>query len=96
MPPAARVGDSHTCPLFDNGVPHVGGVLVGPAVPTVLIGGAPAAVVGDAALCTGPPDAIAQGSGTVLIGNSPAARRGDASEHGGTITTGLSSVVIGG
>ena len=39
--PAARVGDGHTCPLVTGIVPHVGGPILPPGVPTVLIGGAP-------------------------------------------------------
>ena len=62
----------------------------------MLIGGLPAARVGDMATCVGPPDAIVQGSATVLIGGVPAARMGDATAHGGTITLGLPTVMIGG
>ena len=47
MPPAARVGDMHTCPMFDGPKPHVGGPILPPGAPTVLIGGMPAARVGD-------------------------------------------------
>ena len=84
--PAARVGDMHTCPLVNPGpVPHVGGPIIGPGVPTVLIGGMPAAVIGDMATCTGPPDSIAMGSTGVLIGGKPAARMGDMTLHGGTL-----------
>jgi uncharacterized Zn-binding protein involved in type VI secretion len=65
--PAARVGDMHTCPMFDGPKPHVGGpVTKGSA--TVLIGGQPAARVGDMAQCAGPPDTIVMGCSTVLIG----------------------------
>ena len=57
MPPAARVGDMHTCPMVNPGpVPHVGGPILPPGCPTVLIGGLPAARVGDMAICVGPPD----------------------------------------
>jgi uncharacterized Zn-binding protein involved in type VI secretion len=77
-------------------IPHVGGPIVGPGAPTVLIGGLPAARVGDMATCVGPPDSIVQGSATVLIGGVPAARMGDATAHGGTVTLGLPTVTIGG
>jgi uncharacterized Zn-binding protein involved in type VI secretion len=78
-------------------VPHVGGPITGPGVPTVLIGGKPAAVVGDVCTCTGPPDAITMGSATVLIGGRPAARLGDMTAHGGVITgPGVPTVLIGG
>ncbi len=77
-------------------VPHVGGPITGPGSPTVLIGGLPAAVVGDMLVCVGPPDVIVMGSTTVLIGGKPAARMGDLTAHGGTIMLGLPTVLIGG
>ena len=96
MPPAARLTDMHVCPLLTGLVPHVGGPITGPGAATVLIGGLPAAVVGDMAVCTGPPDTIAKGSATVMIGGKPAARMGDTMAHGGTIILGLPTVMIGG
>lgn len=99
MPPAARLPDLHTCPMQTPGlppIPHVGGPIVGPGVPTVLVGKIPAAVVGDNAVCVGPPDVIVQGSTTVLIGGRPAARIGDTTAHGGAIVLGLPTVLIGG
>jgi uncharacterized Zn-binding protein involved in type VI secretion len=96
MPPAARVGDMHTCPLVNPGpVPHVGGPILPAGCPTVLIGGQPAARVGDMAVCTGPPDSIAMGSPTVLIGNMMSARLGDPTVHGGVIVMGFPTVQIG-
>lgn len=77
-------------------VPHVGGPIVGPGVPTVLIGKLPAAVMGDMCTCVGPPDTIIKGSATVLIGGKPAARMGDSTAHGGTIVAGCPTVQIGG
>ena len=95
--PAARSGDQHMCPMVTPGtppIPHVGGpVTVG--CPTVLIGGMPAARVGDMLVCVGPPDVIAKGSMTVLIGGMPAARMGDLTAHGGSIAVGLPTVLIG-
>ena len=96
MPSAARLTDMHTCPLVTVLVPHVGGPITGPCVPTVLIGGLPAAVVGDMLVCVGPPDVIVKGSVTVLIGGKPAARQGDLTAHGGVIVVGLPTVQIGG
>ncbi len=96
MPMAARISDMHTCPMFNGPVPHVGGPIVGPSVPTVLIGGQPAAVIGDLCVCVGPPDSIVKGSGTVFIGGRPAARMGDTTAHGGVIVQGLPTVMIGG
>ena len=99
MPPAARIGDMHTCPMQTPGVPpipHVGGPILPPGCPTVLIGGQPAACMGDMATCAGPPDSIVKGSATVLIGNKPAARIGDNTAHGGAIVAGCPTVMIGG
>ena len=99
MPPAARVTDMHVCPMVTPGlppVPHVGGPVIGPGVPTVLIGKLPAAVAGDHCICVGPPDMIISGSATVLIGGKPAARIGDATAHGGSVALGLPTVMIGG
>jgi len=96
MPPAARLTDMHVCPMVTPpGVPHVGGPVLGPGVPTVLIGGMPASVVGDMCTCVGPPDVIVMGSFTVLIGGMPAARMGDTTAHGGTIVLGEPTVQIG-
>lgn len=96
MPPAARLTDMHTCPMATGPVPHVGGPIVGPGSPQVLIGGLPAARVGDSAVCVGPPDSIIKGSATVLIGGAPAARMGDSTAHGGVIVLGYPTVMIGG
>ena len=95
MPPAARVSDMHVCPMFTGPVPHVGGPILPPGCPTVLIGMLPAARVTDMAVCVGPPDVIALGSFTVLIGSMPAARMGDLTAHGGTIVMGYPTVMIG-
>jgi uncharacterized Zn-binding protein involved in type VI secretion len=95
MPPAARVGDMHTCPMVTGQVPHVGGPVLPAGCPTVLIAGMPAARVGDMLTCTGPPDTIAAGSATVMIGGAPAARQGDSTSHGGTIVAGCPTVIIG-
>lgn len=100
MPPAARIGDMHTCPMVTPGVPpvpHVGGPILPPGAPTVLIGGQPAACMGDLCTCVGPPDSILKGSMTVLIGGKPAARAGDQTAHGGVIAgPGCLTVMIGG
>ena len=96
--PAARIGDMHVCPMVTPGVPpipHVGGPITGPGCPTVLIGGMPASVMGDMCVCVGPPDTIILGSTGVFIGGKPAARMGDSCAHGGTITLGCPTVLIG-
>lgn len=94
-PPASRLTDMHVCPASTGPVPHVGGPIVGPGCPTVMIGKLPAALVGDMCVCVGPPDTIAMGSTTVLIGGMPAARLGDSCAHGGSIVLGEFTVMIG-
>lgn len=94
--PAARITDMHTCPMVTGVVPHVGGPILTPALPNVLIGNLPAAAVGSQCVCVGPPDSIIKGSATVLIGNKPAARMGDSTVHGGVIALGCFTVLIGG
>ena len=94
---AARITDTHVCPMVNpGGAPHVGGPVLPPGPVTVLIGGLPAATLGDMCVCAGPPDAIAAGSSTVLIGGKPAARMGDITAHGGSIVAGCPTVMIGG
>lgn len=96
--PAARITDMHVCPMVTPGtppIPHVGGPVTGPGVPTVLIGGMPAATMGDMCTCVGPPDTIILGSTGVFIGGKPAARLGDSTAHGGKIVVGCPTVLIG-
>lgn len=95
MPPAARITDMHTCPMATP-TPHVGGPIIPPCCPQVLIGFLPAARVTDMAICAGPTDVIVKGSMTVFIGGLPAARVGDMTAHGGVIVTGCPTVIIGG
>lgn len=92
MPPAARIADlsSH------------GGTVIGPGVPTVLIGGMPAAVLGDQHVCSLPPNShqptvspFVAGSATVFIGGKPALRVGDSCVCGATVVVGASTVLIG-
>lgn len=88
MPAAARITDIHTCPAHGGGPVIVGDM-------TVLIGYQPAARVGDALVCAGPPDIVKEGEPSVLIGNKDAARLGDATAHGGAIAAGCPTVIIG-
>jgi uncharacterized Zn-binding protein involved in type VI secretion len=96
--PAARLGDMTA---------H-GGTITGPGVPTVLIGGMPAATMGDMHVCpmvtpapapvphVGGP--ITLGSTGVLIGGKPAARMGDMCVCVGppsSIVMGCMTVLIG-
>lgn len=101
--PALRVGDMVVCPLMDGPKPHVGGPITpAAAVPTVMIGGMPAAVanaIPGGIVCVSPaPNGIAMGSMTVLIGGFPAARLADLSMHGTPIAPGpgCPTVIIGG
>jgi uncharacterized Zn-binding protein involved in type VI secretion len=94
--PAARLTDMHVCPMVTVVVPHVGGPIVGPCAPTVLIGGLPAARISDMLVCVGPPDVIVLGSFTVLTMSMPQARIGDMTAHGGVIILGEFTVLVGG
>ncbi|MBO1358898.1 PAAR domain-containing protein [Acetobacter sacchari] len=87
--PAARLTDMHVCPI------HVGGPIL-QGSPNVLIGGLPAARMGDMAQCITPSDPAAIGAATVLINGRPAVRMGDATGHGGLISAGCPTVLIGG
>jgi len=96
---AARLTDMHVCPMQTPmivPIPHVGGPIIGPGTPTVLIGKMPAAGIGDMCVCIGPPDSIVKGSATVMVGGKPAARMGDSTAHGGSIVLGCPTVMIGG
>jgi uncharacterized Zn-binding protein involved in type VI secretion len=95
MPPAARVTDLHVCPMVTGIVPHVGGPILPPGVPTVLIDFLPAATITSMATCVGPPDIIVLGSLGVMIGGLPAARMGDITAHGGVIVLGSFTCIIG-
>jgi len=96
--PAARMGDPTA---------HGGSIVAG--FPTVLIGGQPAARLGDMHVCPlatpGTPPIphvggpITLGSVTVLIGGQPAARMGDMATCVGppdSIAAGCPTVLIGG
>lgn len=93
--PAARIGDMHVCPMVTGVVPHVGGPILPPCMPTVITGAMPQARVTDMCVCVGPPDLIVKGAMTVLVGGMPAARMGDMTAHGGVIVMGFPTVLIG-
>ena len=88
MAAAVRIGD----------LTNDGGVVVGPGVPTVQIGGIPAAVIGDmhASLNPAPIHAFVIGSSNVLIGGKPALRITDACGCGAVPVVGCPTVIIGG
>jgi uncharacterized Zn-binding protein involved in type VI secretion len=82
--------------MFTGPVPHVGGPILPPGVPTVLIMNLPAATMTGMCVCVGPPDTILGGCPTVLINNLPAARVTDSTAHGGIIVgPGAVTVLIG-
>jgi uncharacterized Zn-binding protein involved in type VI secretion len=90
---AARVTDQNAHP----------GTITGPGVANVLIGGLPAAVVGDTHACAMPPLAgphpptpLVKGSLTVLIGGRQALRLSDLSGCGSPVVSGMQNVLIGG
>jgi len=92
MPPAARMSDTT----------NHGGTILGPGVSTVLIGGLPAAVLGDNHVCSLPPNShqptsspFVMGSATVLIGGKPALRTGDTCVCGASAAAGCPTVLIG-
>jgi uncharacterized Zn-binding protein involved in type VI secretion len=92
--PAARITDMHVCPMVTGTVPHVGGP-ISMGSTDVLVGSLAQARMGDMAVCVGPPDAIAMGSTTVMVNGIAAARLGDPTVHGGVVTMGLATVLIG-
>lgn len=94
--PAARITDMQVCPMLTGPVPHVGGAIIGPGAPTVLILEMPAVRMTDMAICVGPPATIlAPCAPTVLIMEMPGARMGDETDHGGAIVTGAFTVLVG-
>lgn len=96
--PQARVFDLHACMLPSIPPPPVLPVplpIAPPCLPTVLVGGMPAARLGDLTMAA-PPHPIIKGSMTVLIGKMPAARIMDNCACGGMITMGQPTVLVGG
>jgi len=87
--PAARFLDKHVCPV------HGGGLIVGPCVLSVWVGGMPVAVKGDKCICLGPPNEIVEGSSSVLAGNKKVARIKDKTKHVGAVLTGKLTVLVG-
>ena len=89
MLPAARITDLIVS-TATSGIPTP---ILPPGAPNVLIGGLPAARLGDS--CGA--DAIIKGSATVMIGGLPAARIADPTAGGGVIMPpGALTVLIGG
>lgn len=91
MPAAARVGD----------ISNHGGTIVGPGVPTVLLGGQPAAVAGDLHVCPIPPPGhvptvspFPMGSAAVLVGGRPLLRVGDVCLCGASAAVGAPTILV--
>ncbi|MEZ5007926.1 MAG: PAAR domain-containing protein [Chitinophagales bacterium] len=91
MPNAVRISDSS----------NHGGTVIGPGEPTVLIGGMPAAVVGDTHICGLPPNShqptesiFPIGSTNVLIGGKSALRVGDKCLCNASVIIGEPTVLI--
>ncbi|QDU95133.1 PAAR domain-containing protein [Lignipirellula cremea] len=93
--PATFVGALHVCPAVTVIIPHVGGPILGPGCPTVTVGEMPSSVEGDMCTCVGPPATISMGSPTVTFGGKPAARVMSPTAHGGMVTLGIPTVMIG-
>ncbi len=92
--PAATVTAMHVCPMVTGVVPHVGGPVSSPSMPTVLLGGLPAIGPGSVAVCVGPPDSVVMGSPTALAGGIPMSRIGDTCSHGGAIVVPMPTVLL--
>ena len=89
MMPAARVTDM----IVSTATMGVPTPIIPPGAPTVLIGGLPAARMGD----TCGVDAIIKGSATVMVGGMPVARIADLTASGGAVMPpGALTVLIGG
>lgn len=80
-----------------------GGIITGPGIPTVLIGGLPAAVMGDQHTCEISSESphisvspFVTGSATVLIGGKQALRTSDVCVCGAMPAVGCVTVMIGG
>ncbi|MTI31894.1 PAAR domain-containing protein [Xanthovirga aplysinae] len=99
--PIATIGSMHICPKVETPpapappIPHVGGPVLGPGVTTVLINDKPAAVKGDKCVCVGPPDSIKEGNANVLFNGKQVATMGSKTAHGGFISIGDPTVLIG-
>ncbi len=86
MPAAARIAD-----------PTSDGLITGAGTPNVLVGGMPAAVVGDISTPASGnvPMPFAIGSTTVIIGGKPALRLGDSALNGSSVAMGCVNVIFG-
>lgn len=88
------IGLNHICPMVTGVTPHVGGPIIGPGCPGVLIDGVPVSVMGDMCVCCGPPDTIVQGYPGVLVDGVPIVVQNAMTAHGGMVPMGVSGVTI--
>ena len=86
---------NHICPMVTGVTPHMGGPIIGPGCPGVLVDGTPVSLMGDACVCCGPPDMIAQGYPGVMVDGVPVVVQNCMTAHGGVIPVGVPGVVIG-
>jgi uncharacterized Zn-binding protein involved in type VI secretion len=91
----ARAGDMHVCPMVAGVLPHTGGPISQVASAGIMACGQPVAAVGDLAVCVGPPDRIVTGSESVVANGKKVARLGDLTAHGGRISAGCQTVMVG-
>lgn len=89
MPPAARITDLQLCPTAKAVAPVINGAS------TVLIEGLGAARSGDAIACLDGPTKIDTHCNSVIIESAASARMADTTCHGGAITSGALTVLIG-
>lgn len=96
--PIARATDQHSCPITSLlSPPHAGGPILPPAVPSVIAVGQSVAKLADYAKCAVPPaDVLSQAAMTVWVEGLYVVRTGDATAHGGVVTTGDGTVLVGG
>jgi uncharacterized Zn-binding protein involved in type VI secretion len=96
MPPLARQGDQHNCPLAEPGFKlHFVVVITGPCASTVFVDNLPLALVGDSVGCqNAAPARIETGSPTLYVESTALVPVGDTTDHGGVIFTGSPTVSI--
>lgn len=88
------INTNHICPMVTGTTPHVGGPVVGPGCPGVLIDGQPIALIGDTCICCGPPDLVAQGYSSILADGKPIVVQDCMTAHGGIIPSGIPGVTV--
>ena len=85
---------NHICPMVTGVTPHIGGPIIGPGCPGVMVNGVPISVMGDMCVCCGPPDTIVQGEPGILVNGKPIVLQGCMTAHGGIIPAGVPGVTV--